>query len=78
MNLLRMEKKVLEAGKWESAVADDEDVEHQGRAEKALFMLKKNLAAMTIEDQRMYPSYTTCETLDETKEFGRWRCFSVL
>ena len=55
-----MEKKVLEAGKWEAAISDDEDVEHQGRAKKALFMLKKNLAAMTTEDQRESPSYSAC------------------
>ena len=50
MNLLQMEKKVLEEGKWEAVISDDEDVEHQGRLEKALFILKKSLAAMTTED----------------------------
>ena len=33
---------------------------------------------MTTKDQKELTSYTACQTFDEMKEFGCWRCFSVL
>ena len=40
----------LEVRTGEVTISGDEDVEHQSRAGKALFMVKKNLTAMTTED----------------------------